>query len=77
MERTEDCEGDLMVSAFRDFPSLDFEDEKEDLEMVVEASGALRPSKVTTSNPTLSLPCLISPTEFMAIALYLSCTNLN
>lgn len=33
------------------------------LELVVEARGSLRPSKVTTSNPTLSLPSLISPVQ--------------
>lgn len=31
------------------------------LETLMEASGALRSSNVTTSNPTLSPPCLISP----------------
>lgn len=35
--------------------------ERQNLETMVEASGPVRPSNVTTSNPTLSLPCLISP----------------
>lgn len=34
-----------------------------DLEIVVEASRPIRPSKVTTSKPTLSLPCLTSPAK--------------
>eukprot|EP00268_Persea_americana_P005023 TRINITY_DN11678_c0_g1_i7.p1 TRINITY_DN11678_c0_g1~~TRINITY_DN11678_c0_g1_i7.p1 ORF type:complete len:109 (+),score=16.78 TRINITY_DN11678_c0_g1_i7:500-826(+) len=31
------------------------------LEYVVDARGPLLPSNVTTSNPTLSVPCLTSP----------------
>lgn len=37
------------------------------LEYVVDARRPLLPSNVTTSNPTLSVPCLTSPTQSVAM----------